>query len=442
MDPKKKLITSPDTMQSKVEEFFDIVEKIASTTGSMPRFQASSKLIKPGDIFVAFKGKNTDGHLFADDALKQGASFCVVSDPSMAKKDGFFCVDDTLEFIQHAASVRLTMIQPYTIGITGSCGKTTTKQFLYTLLKQRFPTFATFGNFNSRIGLPLSVLSMPQDTKYAILEMGMSRKGDISDLRKLFNINASIVTSIGLAHAENFPDLDQGIASAKAEIMEGVTLNIFHEKTDQYAPFLGCLNKYVVDTKRIKKTQEGIFFELEKKTYGPFKLKFDAPYLLENLCLVLALCQKLGLDLNEMKSEIEALNTEAGRLEFKVINGIRFIDDSYNASPSSMKNALDYFLGLEGNRKFAVIGAMRELGEVSEGAHMELYNPLSSGLQHVFCIGEETLPLASKLKQKASYFENLETLVHYLKNTLKKDDFVLIKGSHSTGLHELVKRLS
>jgi UDP-N-acetylmuramoyl-tripeptide--D-alanyl-D-alanine ligase len=428
-------------MQSKVEEFFAIFEKIASTCQFLPRCHADSRDIQKGDVFFALKGKHTDGHFFIKQAVEKGASLCIVEKLCDECRDLCFEVESVTDFLKQVANYRLKQIKPYLIGITGSCGKTTTKHFLYSLLKNKKQTFATFGNFNSQLGIPLCLISMPKSTEVAIIEMGMSQAGDIAKLREWIDLDMSITVSIGLAHVENFKDKQEGIARAKAEIMQRCPVNIFNEYTACFEPYRNLATPYLVETKAINVDCEGVYFTLAQKKYGPFFLQIQATHILENLHLVLAALNHLGFSPDDFKQQLQMLSPEKGRLDKHHLRGAQFIDDSYNASPTSMQSSLQYFQTLNATRKLAVIGSMRELGDECQKEHLKLYPFLNSGIEHIFFIGEETLELCERLKEKSSFYKSLEDLLISLKEKLKVEDLVLIKGSHSTGLHTLISKL-
>ena len=195
----------------------ELIEQLCKRLeGLEPRFICDSREVLPGDIFVALKGERVDGHEFVDQALAKGAFLALVK---QGQGEGRFVCHDPLEFINKLAQRNLKVYQPKVVGITGSCGKTTTKKFLDEVLNTSFGVFSTPGNYNSQIGLPLALCSLRPQHKIAILEMGMSCAGDIAKLMSWIKVDLAIITSIGLSHAENFKDLDQGIAKAKAVLI-------------------------------------------------------------------------------------------------------------------------------------------------------------------------------------------------------------------------------
>lgn len=428
-------------MQTQIDDFLDRVHSLAQNLGYYPRFVCDSRQIQKGFVFVAFKGEHTDGHYFAQEAIDKGASFCLVEDSYSLEGAHFFKVQDVLEFIKQVVSYKIIKYRPITIGITGSCGKTSTKYYLSKILEKKFDVFATFGNFNSQIGLPLALLSLEKKHQVAVIEMGMSHLGDITKLCEFIPLDYAIITSIGLAHAENFEDQDIGIARAKGEILSNQPKAFFNEKTNQYLPFSLYQNKVVLETANIEKTEKGVSFLVSNEFIGPCRLHIDADHLIQNLHLAIGLAYELGLTNQEIINATKELKAEKGRLEIVRKKGVFFIDDSYNASPSSMKSAITYLKQQTGKRKIALIGAMRELGSISEKQHLALYDDLKEGIDYVFFIGEETWPIYEKLKHKSQFAKNLDQLIDWVEKFLNHDDVVLIKGSHSTRLYTVLDSL-
>ena len=429
-------------MKSQIQDFFQQIELLSEKQGHFPRFICDSRDIKPGDCFIAFKGERVDGHDFIEEAFKKGAILAICSENKVSKTSKHFVCQDPLNFIKQAACYQLEKIKPTIIGITGSCGKTTTRHFLLSLLEKSQAVFATPGNFNSQIGIPMALLGLRAEHRIAIIEMGMSHKGDILKLVDWIKLDYAIITSIGLSHAINFEDKDIGIAKAKGEILKSFPYSFFNEQTSKYEPFSHFTNRTLVYTDQIFQKEEGTFFQIGNQIKGPFILNLKAPHLLENLHLTLACIYKMGMSDHDIHQALKGLRTEEKRMEERLINQIEFIDDSYNASPASMKAAINYLKTKQSKRKIAVIGSMKELGDVSEKEHLKLLEFLKTGVDQVYFLGEETFKLYKLLGSKGEFFDSLNLLENKLKSYLQPGDSVLIKGSHSTGLHSLLNSLS
>jgi UDP-N-acetylmuramoyl-tripeptide--D-alanyl-D-alanine ligase len=423
-----------------LEDFIQFLDSKIKYLESYPRFLCDSRKIRKGDVFVALKGSQTDGHLYIQDVLNQGALFVIAAESYEGSDERIFKCLDPLKLIQDLAKWKLKTYKPTLVGITGSCGKTTTKHFLHTIVSPYISTFATFENFNSQIGLPLALCSLEKKHKLGILEMGMSHSGDITKMREWIDLDFAIITSIGLAHAENFLDKDFGIARAKAEILLRSPEAFFNEKTNTYPPFKDYPNKHILNTQEIINEGSQYYFLVDGKQLGPFELNIEAKHLLENLHLVIAMVIRLGLDSKQIQNGLKSIKNEKQRLDVIEKKGVIFIDDSYNASPSSMKAAIEYLKLKKSKRKIAVLGEMKELGDISEKEHMELLGPLQ-GVDRIYCLGKGLRPLSEKLESLGMYFEDLVLLKMALEKDLQEGDCVLIKGSHSTNLHTLFSQL-
>lgn len=428
-------------MQTQIENFLNKLQVLAVELGYYPKFSCDSRLVEKGSVFIALKGSFTDGHYFIDEVMAKGASFCLVSSNYEKNEPYLFKVDDVLTFVKQVASYKIQLYKPITIGITGSCGKTSTKYYLAHLLEEKFRVFASCGNFNSQIGLPLALLSLEQKYQVAVLEMGMSHRGDITKLCTLFPLDYAIITSIGLAHAENFEDKDIGIACAKGEILLNHPKAFYNQRTDDYLPFKDYDHKTVIHTSGISLFDQQTCFLINNQSVGPCYLHIDAPHLLENLHLAIACAKELGVTNEAIIKAAQELRAEKGRLAIVKKNQITFIDDSYNASPSSMKAAITYLKQQQGQRKIALIGAMRELGSITNQEHLNLYHDLKEGIDYIFFVGDETRALHQKLDKSSRFINSIDELVLCLKTFLTPHDVVLIKGSHSTHLHTVLDKL-
>lgn len=428
----------------ELENFLILLNKLQEKNKDLSfEFLADSRKIKKGDVFVALVGEKTDGHFFINDALLKGASLVIAQKKQEGFSDKIFYTADPIGLIKKVCMRRIKEYHPLLIGITGSCGKTSTKAILYQLLKKAFPVFVTKGNANSQIGLPLALMDLRQEHKIAILEIGMSQQHEILKQVEWIPLEMAIITSIGLSHVENFKDGIVGIAKAKGEILakNKSVQAFFNDDTLQYEPFLSYLFKNVYPKKDILIENDRVLFNIDQNTYGPYPIGHFSQHMLENLHLALACALKIGVDPSLLKEAILELKGEEKRLEIKTIENITFIDDSYNASPSSMQGALHFIQKQQAKRKIACIGSMKELGEFSKQKHQELAVFLNEVCHRVFCIGKETLDFKPILQDKMAYFEDLETLKKAVVEEMQPEDLVLLKGSHSTGLFQLFEMI-
>lgn len=416
-----------------------------------------SRLVKPGDIFVALSGDRVDGHHYIEEAFHKGAIAAVVS-KSYSSPLGFALahVEDTRAFLQKFANIVLAASKATIVAVTGSVGKTTTKNFIAHLVSEKFSTAYSPGNSNSQIGLPLAILNhLEGREKIIVLEMGMSQQGEIANLVKIAPPDMAIITAVGLAHAGNFESLE-AIAEAKAELLS-------HPKTS-----LGIINRNISAFNSIAKSSRcpvisyggaesnadyqiihtnGFFELLEEKRS---RIKFDrlpvaGKHNLDNFLAAAIAANKLGVEWPEIAERMKSLELPQKRLQISEKDGIVFVDDSYNASLMSMKAALSSMpLPRAGHRKIAVLGPMAELGKFSEQCHREVADYALSELDLLFCFGAECLPMREcweKAGKEIRFFENRISLVTALKNTINSGDVVLIKGSFASGAWKIFEEM-
>jgi UDP-N-acetylmuramoyl-tripeptide--D-alanyl-D-alanine ligase len=250
---------------NEVENFLILVNKLQEKNRDDSfEFIVDSRKIKKGDVFVALVGEKTDGHLFIDEAIRKGASLVVASKKQSLLSDQIFYTKDPIDLIKKVCIERMKNFNPLFIGITGSCGKTSTKAILAQLLKKAFPVFVTKGNANSQIGLPLALMDLRKEHTIAVLEIGMSHQYEILKQVEWIPLKMAIITSIGLSHVENFKDGIEGIAKAKGEILaknENVEA-FFNDQTLMFEPFASYLHKNVYP----KKTSSSMTIRLVSKS--------------------------------------------------------------------------------------------------------------------------------------------------------------------------------
>lgn len=421
-----------------------------------------SRLIQEGNLFVPLSGTN-DGHLFVSGAIEKGA----VASFWQADKESpvgipVIKVLDTLKAMQDLAVYFLNKIQPTVIGITGSNGKTTTKDMTEAVLAQKYCTYKTQGNYNNNIGLPYTILHMPESTEKLILEMGMDHAGEIAFLSKLAKPQIAAITMIGEAHIENLGSRD-GIANAKMEIVEGLATNGLLVLPNEEPLLKFYRSNLVQEIKTVGWEIDSDYqaeIILEEKERTEFKVKqlpgvFSIPvlgkYNVGNALIAIAIGQKLALSIEEIQEGLANFKLTKNRTEWiKITNNIDILSDVYNANPTAMKLVLDSFsqMKTEG-KKIAVLGDMLELGSDSKKMHEEISNYLEpSEIAEVFLYGSEMNYLFLKLKEKypenqVHYFdENSKcNLIKSLKKHLESNDMIVLKASNGMGLSEVVNLL-
>ncbi|MGC6767374.1 UDP-N-acetylmuramoyl-tripeptide--D-alanyl-D-alanine ligase [Enterococcus sp. LJL51] len=428
---------------------------------SITGLEFDSRLITEGSLFVPLSGTN-DGHLFAGKAAEQGASAAFWSS-SEAAPEGLPILEvaDTLKAMQQLAVYYLKQVAPSVIGITGSNGKTTTKDMAEAVLAQSFKTYKTQGNYNNDIGLPYTILHMPEDTEKLILEMGMDHAGEIAFLSTLAQPDVAAISMIGEAHIE-YLGSRQGIAAAKMEIVDGLKsdglllipneeplLQPLAEPLQQNVKTFGWEASASYQGKIIDSGKDFTSFMI---TGSPqlFTIPMPGSYNVTNALIAAAVGRWFGLSDKEIAAGLNALVMTKNRTEWlKSKAGVEILSDVYNANPTAMKLVLDNFRTMEGKgKRVAVLGAMLELGPESEAMHqsVEAYlNPTE--IMEVYLYGEEMRSLydtiAERYQGNAHYYDKSQKaeLIEAVKGTLSPEDMIVLKGSNGMGLAEVVEVL-
>lgn len=423
-----------------------------------------SREIKQGDLFIPIIGENFDGHDFVEMAVKNGAKAIL----SAKKLKGNFGenvyileVEDTLEALQNIAAYRLKKTGVITVGITGSTGKTTTKDMLHSIFSVKYKTHKTGGNFNNHIGLPLTVLDMPHDSEAIILEMGMDKPGEIHKLVEIARPSGAIITNIGDSHIENLGSREN-ILKAKLEITdffgEDNALAIFsdndmlgdfaHKKGEaQSYKIIECGEKpgseYLIsniDNRGIDGVSMDISHEGEKVR---FNLKVPAIHNCYNACLATALAGRYGIGMEEAAEGLKSLKLTEKRLAVKETKDFKIIDDTYNASPASVKAALAVLRDSPAENKIAVLGDMFELGENSDKMHRDI-GEFAADIENLnlITIGEKSLNTYRGARENGlehvKHFSDREMLKKDIKNLVPKGSLVLVKGSNGMKMNEFI----
>lgn len=425
-----------------------------------------SRTIQPGDIYVALKGDKFDGHDFVKDALAKGAVAAVVSKDieEVTQTDKLFFVVNTDEALEDMARYAMQNARAMKIGITGSSGKTSSKEMLVKALQNQGIVHSTQGNLNNQWGVPLTLARTPRLANWAIVEMGMNHTGEMEYLSYLVKPDVALITMVGSAHHEFFKDLTQ-IADAKAEIFKHMNKNgavFLNKDNDQYAylkqkasdneiAHIYSFGKDENATIRLisyqtneNGSQAQIQINGQIKT---LQLQMTGLHFIQNALGVLGVVLALGADVDKAIENLKTMQPLKGRGASIVffVDGqkIKFIDDAYNANPASMKASLDV-LGTNKGRKIAVLGDMKELGEKSYELHTGLKEAIEkNNIDLVFTVGEEMKQLFNVLppqKQGCAVLKTEEVILP-LKNALKEGDTVLVKGSNSMKMNTILEAL-
>ncbi|HRD55164.1 MAG TPA: UDP-N-acetylmuramoyl-tripeptide--D-alanyl-D-alanine ligase [Parachlamydiaceae bacterium] len=408
-----------------------------------------TRLVSPGDIFIALPGEKADGHQFLEEAAKKGASCFLLNKNYKGSCFGLpaLYTEDPLFSLQLLAKKVLEKSHAKIVAITGSVGKTTTKDFLTTLLQEKYVVAKTPGNANSQIGLPLAILNHTDGKEdVLVLEMGMNAKGHIEKLVEIAPPDIAVLTHVGLAHAASFDSLLE-IAKEKAQIFKHpktkiAILNGDMEHLDVIMQ-IGTCEKLLFS---VACKQTGFYldnFTLHTSKDGFFRLDpslhpFFGKHHYQNLLAACAVACHLGLSFEEIKRAEAKLSLPEKRFEVKEISGITFINDSYNASESSLIAALEALpKPKKGGRVIAVIGEMLELGKFSKACHERVGKKALVHADLCFLFGKECKPIYSLWKENkkpVKWFLGLGELRKALKAQVFASDVVLLKGSSANQL--------
>ena len=425
---------------AKLHEYFKISTGVAT----------DSRLLKNGCLFVALKGKNFDGNKFAIEALKKGAKFAIVDSSSVAKKSNkIILVEDSLKALQELAQFHRKQITTKIIALTGSNGKTTTKELILSVLSQKYNTKGTFGNLNNHIGVPLTLLQFDEKTEIGVVEMGANHIGEIDLLSKIADPNFGLITNFGHAHLEGFGGFE-GVIKGKSELYEylfeksGTTfLNIddplqikWRNKLNSFT--FGEDNNANCQIKYMREKFKPLSISFEKKT---IKSQIYGNYNFTNISTAIAVGKYFKLSFDEIRKGINSFLPSNNRSQIIFKGSNRIILDAYNANPTSMKASILSFCEAKQKKSVVVLGDMLELGGYTEIAHQDIIKQIiDSNVEEVLTIGDcffQTESEDKRLKKFKTIFEAEE----YISKKNYTDREFLIKGSRSTALEHLLEIL-
>ena len=422
-----------------------------------------SRMVKKDNLFLTIKGKKNDGSKFIFEAIKRGAKYIVSSKVIKKYKKKTINVKNEIKFLNKYAKLKRENSNAKIIAITGSAGKTSLKNLIKQLLQNYGNTYSSPRSFNNHFGVPISLSNLSEDDKFGVFEVGMSKSGEIKNLSKLIQPHIGIITNIGEAHIENFENI-RGIAKAKAEIIDTIKENgtIILNRDDK---FFNYLNKRA----RLRKLQIVTFGKNKKSDVHPLKIKIrrsSTNFFLKvknekinveikniniyNVLASLAVIKELNLGFKNIKTVFENYEPTEGRGKTHIIlrynKKFKLIDESYNANPLSVKNAINSFDAIkkEKSKKYLILGDMLELGRKSESYHRDLSKVINnSNIDKVFIKGEKTLfTYKNLLKSKqGNILQNKDDIDFILRNLIKNKDYIMIKGSNATGLHSFSKKM-
>lgn len=404
-----------------------------------------TRTITENCLFFALKGDNFNANKFADEALNKGAKFVVVDEKEYATTPSHLLVKNSLKALQELSKHHRKQLTIPVIGLTGSNGKTTTKELIQSVLKQDHNVFATKGNLNNHIGVPLSLLSIKDEHDIAIIEMGANHQKEIEFLCTLSQPNFGIITNIGKAHLEGFGG-EEGVKKGKKELYDFIKVNKGHIFINKSDTTLNEIGEGIHQIPYGKGTQ--IDAELvEGEAFLSFKLNVHhqekivntnlvGTYNLNNALCAAAVGYEFGLSFDEIVQGLEEYQPNNNRSELRQANKNSLILDAYNANPDSMHAALSNFSQQKGD-KLAILGDMFELGETSAQEHQAIADYAEKLQINCFLVGENF----SKANTYAQTFASTADLIDYLKETVVEDKLILVKGSRGMKLEQIIDLL-
>lgn len=417
-----------------------------------------SRKIRGGDLFFALKGPNFDGHGYAEDACRKGAVGAVISQPA-AGIPGIL-VEDTLKALQRLAAYHRSQFDVPVLAVTGSVGKTTTKDLLAACLEGSLHTLKTSGNFNNEIGLPLTLLQLKPEHQACVVELAMRGPGQIAELAEIARPTGSIIVNVAPVHLETMGNLTN-VAQAKCEVLEYTKkFAILHYDSSELrnvARFNGEALWFGTspecDWQLLGTGWDGTGTNYNVRIgdfQGQLYLPVPAPHLGENLLAAAGTAMLMGVDFKDIALRLRSFKMSSQRLQvLKGVNGSIVIDDSYNANPKSMEGALMMLAEMaRGRRTIAILGDMFELGPDERDGHCRTGQTAARlGINLLLTVGTRSRYIkegakAAGFKGIARQFENKETLAEFLEQELSYDDIVLVKASRGMKMESLVKALT
>lgn len=434
-------------MKATIEQIYQrFLESTSVTT--------DSRNCPEGSMFIALKGSSFNGNTFAGSALEKGCAFAVVDEESYEVKgdDRYLLTDDCLQSLQALASLHRERLGTTILGITGTNGKTTTKELTAAVLGKKFNILYTQGNLNNHIGVPLTLLNLRKEHQVAIIEMGASHPGDINELVQICKPDYGLITNVGKAHLQGFGSFE-GVIRTKCELYD-----FLRNRTPKGKVFLNQGNAILTgqanDLECLTYGKDGAGVSGRLISCSPFlkvgwrqqgsptewtiQTRLIGAYNLENVLAAIRVGIHFQVPEADIVSAIEAYSPSNSRSELRETGYNTLIVDAYNANPTSMRAAIDNFHLMDARNKMLILGGMRELGEDSQKEHETIIHLLESyKMDDVILVGEEFMPWSQQFK----VYINRDALAEDLSKTRPEGKTILLKGSNSVGLGKIAEML-
>ena len=457
----------------KVKDFITICNaKVLSGDKEeiLENFKKDTRDIKEGDTYIGIKGEKFDGNLFFDKAFENGAKACILEDIEIEKstlekykEKIIIVVENTIKAMQEIAKYKRDGYDIPVIGLTGSVGKTSTKDIIASVMSKKYKTLKTLGNYNNHIGVPLTILSL-KDHQSAVIEMGMNHEGEIRVLTKIAKPTMCVITNVGTAHIE-YLGTRENILKAKLEIIEGmeedglIIINndndLLHKwymenKNSKNIMTYGIENQSDIMAKNIRFDDNGSTFELniDGKKYE-VRINVGGKHFISNSLAGICVGIKNDIPMEEIIKGISEFELTKKRMEIKKgINESTIINDCYNANYDSMNAALEYLGITKANKKIAVLGDMLELGKEEKNLHEKVGESVyKNNIDILITVGKASKNIANKAKElgmdekRIFTYEEKEEAIKKLQNIIEKNDYILIKASNSMHFDEITEKI-
>ena len=422
--------------------------------GECSAVSTDTRKIPSDSMFFALKGPNFDANTFAEQALKNGAKYAVVDDPNVVINDNILLVEDGLKALQSLANYHRKQLRIPFISLTGSNGKTTTKELINSVLSTRYKTYCTPGNLNNHIGVPLTILAIQNDIEVAIIEMGANKQGDIKELAEICEPTHGFITNIGKAHLEGFGGM-QGVRKGKGELFDWLAQNhqTIFVNVASYPTYEMAMERqgfkeivtYTTDTNRrfpsvVTMLEDSPFVKFIERDGGYYTTHLTGEYNFENMVAAIRIGQYFGIELKNACQSVADYVPNNNRSQIIQKGSNNVLMDAYNANPSSMSAAITYFNDLKADRKMVILGDMFELGDDAELEHRALGKLLTKcNFDKILLVGKLMefavleIPIMNVL-----YFPDKFGLHTWLQDYPQTDMHILVKGSRGMSLESVL----
>jgi UDP-N-acetylmuramoyl-tripeptide--D-alanyl-D-alanine ligase len=423
------------------------LEKIYNLYLQHPQVQTDTRALQKGDLFFALRGPNFNGNQYASTALSMGAAGVVIDEPISIEGEHIFLVEDVLSTLQALALHHRKQFSIPFLAITGSNGKTTTKELIHAVLSSTFKTYTTKGNLNNHIGVPLTLLSIRHDAEMAIIEMGANHQKEIESYCKIALPTHGLITNCGKAHLEGFGGVE-GIRKGKGELFDHLASNIgiafinsdldyletMSEKISNkifYGNKKGATPSRVIDTEKLLGIEVTLGANNQQKIFSQLVGSYNKANIDAAICIGL----HFDISFDKIRNAIESYIPDNARSQLIKKGDNTIILDAYNANPTSMQAAIENFAKMEGEHKYLFLGGMMELGKDSIEEHQSLIGLLTRlKLNNTTLVGGDF----AHVNHPFQFFENVSAASEWLKNNLPSNAHLLIKGSRSTKMEKLL----